>query len=262
MDGAYGTGSVDPDVGSPARYLRGFTGPRPPTGMDESGLRRGIRAVAPLLPGMVPFGMVTGYASVNAGLSLAEAVAMSVVVYAGASQLAALDLLGSDAPLAVVVATAGVINLRMLMYSASIAPYFRRLSRKWKAGLAYLLTDPAYALSIVAYRSDRSVDRRAYYLGIAATIWVIWQLATVAGYFLGTGIPEAWGLEFTVPLVFLAILVPAVDDGPSVVAAVAGGIVAVVGGGLPLNLGLIVGAATGIACGLAAETVREGEDAD
>ena len=230
--------------------------------MDRSDLRRGIRDVAPLLPGIVPFGMVAGIASVTAGLRLGEAVAMSVVVFAGASQLAALDLLGADAPLAVVVVTATVINLRMLMYSASIAPYFRRLSAAWKAGLAYLLTDQAYALSILAYRSDREVDRRAYYLGIAATLWVTWQVATVAGYLLGTGIPAAWGLEFTVPLVFLAVLVPAIEDGPSVVAAVLGGAVAVVGAGLPLNLGLLVGALVGIGGGLAAEVATGGADGD
>jgi 4-azaleucine resistance transporter AzlC len=230
--------------------------------MDRSDLRRGIRDVAPLLPGIVPFGMVAGIASVSAGLHLGEAVAMSVVVFAGASQLAALDLLGADAPLAVVVVTATVINLRMLMYSASIAPYFRRLSAAWKAGLAYLLTDQAYALSILAYRSDREVDRRAYYLGIAATLWVTWQVATVAGYLLGTGIPAAWGLEFTVPLVFLAVLVPAIEDGPSVVAAILGGAVAVVGAGLPLNLGLLVGAFVGILAGLAAEWATGGADGD
>ena len=230
--------------------------------MDAGDVRRGLVDVAPLLPGIVPFGMVAGIASVEAGLRLVDAVAMSVVVFAGASQLAALELLGSDALLAVVVVTAVVINLRMLMYSASIAPYFRHLSAAWRAGLAYLLTDQAYALSIVRYRRDDDVDRRAYYLAVGATLWATWQVATVAGYLLGTGIPPAWQLDFAVPLVFLALLVPAVEDRPSLVAAVGGGVVAVVGGGLPLNLGLLVGAAFGIGAGLIAETVAEGEYGD
>ncbi len=230
--------------------------------MHRPDLRRGLRDVSPLLLGVVPFGIVAGIAAANAGLGLHEAVALSVVVFAGASQLAALDLLGQDAPLAVVVLTATVINLRMLMYSASIAPYLQGLSRRWKAGIAYLLTDQAYALSVAQYRTERSVDRLAYYLGTAFTLWVAWQLTTVVGYVLGRGIPEAWGLEFTVPLVFLALLVPAVEDVPSLVAAVLGGGVAVFGGGLPLNLGLIVGALAGIIGGLVTETVRGGTDAD
>jgi 4-azaleucine resistance transporter AzlC len=230
--------------------------------MDRSDLRRGLRDVSPLIPGIVPFGMVAGIAAVDAGLGLGGAVALSVVVFAGASQLAALDLIGSDAPVAVVVLTAVVINLRMLMYSASIAPYFRRLSTATRAGLAYLLTDQAYALSIVAYRSEDRLDRAAYYVGVALTLWLVWQLSTVAGYLLGTGIPPAWGLDFAVPLVFLAVLVPAVEDSASAVAAVVGGALAVIGAGLPLNLGLLVGAGAGILGGLAAEAAMEGSDGD
>jgi 4-azaleucine resistance transporter AzlC len=230
--------------------------------MNTADFRRGVRDVAPLLLGIVPFGLVAGIAAVEAGLDLPQALGMSVVVFAGASQLAALDLLGSDAPLLVVVVTATVINLRMLMYSASIAPYLRDLSAASKAGIAYLLTDQAYALSVASYRSAESVDRRAYYLGVAATLWAVWQVTTVAGVVLGPGVPEAWGLEFAVPLVFLALLVPAMEDGPTTLAALAGGAVAVAGAGLPLNLGLLVGATVGIVVGLAAETRLPVEESD
>ena len=128
--------------------------------MNRADLRRGVVDVAPLMLGVVPFGLVAGIAAVEAGLDLPLAVAMSVFVFAGASQLAALELLGGDAPLTVVVLTAAVINLRMLMYSASIAPYFRGLPGRWRAGLAYLLTDQAYVLAVARYRSDVTVDRR------------------------------------------------------------------------------------------------------
>lgn len=227
--------------------------------MDESDLRRGVRDTLPLLLGVAPFGLVAGIAAVEAGLDLSQAVGMSVVVFAGASQLAALDLLGRDAPLAVVVLTAVVINLRMVMYSASIAPYFREFSAKWKAGLAYVLTDQAYALSIARYRSSRAIDEKAYYVGTAVTLWVVWQVTTVAGVFLGTGVPESWGLEFTVPLIFLALLVPAMEDRATTAAGLVGGAVAVAGAGLPLNLGLLVGATVGVAAGLATETVAADE---
>ncbi|WP_424000150.1 AzlC family ABC transporter permease [Haloarcula salina] len=230
--------------------------------MDTSAFRRGARDAVPLLLGIVPFGLVAGIAAVNAGFGLPTAVGLSVVVFAGASQIAALELLGQDAPLSVVVATAVVINLRYLMYSASIAPYFREFTARWKAGLAYVLTDQAYAISVASYRSDRPVDRKWYYLGAAVTLWAVWQVTTVAGALLGTGVPDAWGLEFAIPLVFLAILVPAIEDRASAVAAVVGGALAVVGAGLPLNLGLLVGSAVGIAAGVVTESLAEGTDDD
>lgn len=182
---------------------------------------------------------------------------MSLIVFAGASQLAALDLLGRDAPLAVIALTATVINLRFLMYSASIAQYFREFEAKWKALLAYVLTDQAYALSIARFRSDRSFDAKAYYLGAAVTIWAVWQVTTVAGVLLGAGVPDSWGLEFTVPLIFLALLVPAMEDRATTVAGLVGGAVAVAGAGLPLNLGLLVGATIGVGAGLATERFAE-----
>jgi 4-azaleucine resistance transporter AzlC len=220
--------------------------------LDED-LLAGVRDVSPLILGVAPFSLVAGIAAVDAGYGLAEAVGMSVVVFAGASQLAALDLLGSNAPLAVVVGTAAVINLRMLMYSASIAPHFADYGRRLRAGLAYLLTDQAYALSVAEF--DRAPDRSRwrYYLGAAATLWVVWQVGTVAGVLLGTGVPDALGLTFAVPLVFLALLVPAMKDRPTTAAGVVGGGVAVAAAGLPLNLGLLVGALCGIGAGLVTE---------
>lgn len=223
--------------------------------MDTADLRRGLRDVAPLLLGIAPFGLVVGVAAAGAGLDLALAVGMSVLVFAGAAQLAAIELLRTDAPLVVVVSTAAVINLRMLMYSASIAPHFRDFRARCKAALAYVLTDQAYALSIARFEAREGVDRRAYYLGVAAPIWLVWQAMTVAGVALGASVPASWGLEFTIPLVFLALLVPAVEDRETAIAAAVGGGLAVLGTGLPLNLGLPVGATAGVIAGTIAEEV-------
>lgn len=223
--------------------------------MDVVALRRGFRDVIPLLLGVIPFALVVGVAAGNAGLDLELAVGMSVVVFAGASQLAALELLGSDAPILVVIVTAVIINLRMFMYSASIAPYFKDFAAKWKASLAYILTDQAYALSIARFETDEAVSRREYYIGAAVPLWIAWQIMTVVGVVVGASVPDEWGLNFAVPLVFLALLVPAVDDRPTMVAALVAGAVAVVGAGWPLNLGLPAGATVGILAGAAAERV-------
>jgi len=128
--------------------------------------------------------------------------------------------------------------------------------------LAYVLTDQAYALSVASYRSDSETDRKWYYLGVAVTLWAVWQVTTIAGALLGTGVPDAWGLEFAIPLVFLAILVPAIEDAATAVAAAVGGAIAVVGAGLPLNLGLLVAAGVGITAGVLTESATGGTDGD
>jgi len=212
--------------------------------------RAGVRAALPSLLGLVPFGLVAGIAAVNAGLSPVQAVGLSFVVFAGASQLAAVDLLAKDASLVVVVVTAVVINLRMAMYSASIAPYFESLRRRWEVVCSYLLTDVGYALSIAEFTDESDTNRRWYYLGAAGAVWAVWQAATVAGVLLGASIPERWDVGFAVPLVFLTLLVSDVSDRPRLVAALVGGGVAVVGANWPLNLGLLGGALAGIVAGV------------
>lgn len=216
----------------------------------EEDLRAGIRDALPFLLGVIPFALVAGIAAVEVGLTPVQAVGMSVVVFAGASQLAALELLGETAPLAVVVGTAVIINLRMLMYSASIAPYFAAVGRRTRLGLAYLLTDQAYAMSIAEFVRNDERDRVSYYVGVGATLWVVWVLATAVGVFVGAGVPPELELSFAVPLVFLALLVPAMKDRPTTAAAAVAGTVAVAAAGLPFNLGLLAGALAGIAAGL------------
>src|SRR5512136_1865368 len=104
----------------------------------DSALREGALASAPLLVGIVPWGVVAGVAMVSAGLTQAQAVAMSILVFAGSAQLAVLPLLIAKAPLWVMYATALVVNLRYVIYGAVLAPYFERLSRPWRALLSYI----------------------------------------------------------------------------------------------------------------------------
>ena len=232
-------------------------------------VRRGVRDATPVAVGIVPFGLVTGVASVEAGLSPVQAVGFSFLAFAGASQLAVVDLFGRNAALAVVVLTGVVINLRLLMFSASIAPYFRTFDPRWKTLSSYLLTDQAYALAVSWYREEDPgpTARFRYFVAAAGSLWVVWQASLVVGVVAGANVPESWGLEFAVPLVFLGLLVPAVSDRPSLAAAVVGGGVAVagdvvaVGGstGLPYNLSLVVGAVAGILAGVVVSAPGDGE---
>jgi predicted branched-subunit amino acid permease len=209
----------------------------------------GVRDIAPVAVGNVPFGMVVGAATVAAGFSGLQALAFAAVGFVAAAQLAAIDLLGRGAPLVVVVVTALVLNLRFLIYSASLGPYFLRESRPWKLVLAFLITDPGYALSITRFEREPETSRRWYYVGAALPLWTIFVAGNVAGIALGDRIPSGLDFAFILPLIFLGLLVPALDDRPSVAAGVVGGGVAVLGAGLPLNLGLFVGAITGVVVG-------------
>jgi 4-azaleucine resistance transporter AzlC len=215
----------------------------------------GVTAMAPLLLGIIPFGLIFGVAAVESGIGGGAGIGLSVFVFAGAAQLATVELIGSDTAPAVIVATALVINARHLMYSASLAPRFRGLSRWGRIGVAYLLTDQGYAVSITEYRRRHLDlrDRVAFYVGAALALWLTWQICTAVGIVVGAGVPDSWSLDFAVPLVFLALLVPAVTDRSSAAAAAAAGTVAALAAGLPLNLGVMVGAAAGIVAGVITE---------
>jgi predicted branched-subunit amino acid permease len=221
--------------------------------------RAGAAAVAPVLLGVAPFGLVAGVAAVDAGLGLAEAMGFSVVVFAGASQLAAIELIGGGAPAWVAVLTVVVINLRLAMYSASIGSYMTAEPTGRRVLGAYLLTDQAYALSVTRYEAEdprTAVDRWWFYLGAALLLWVTWQIATVLGVAVGAAVPEQVPLGFAVPLTFLCLLVPSVTDRPTLAAALVGGGVAVAAAPLPANLGMPLGAVAGVAVGFALSRAR------
>lgn len=221
----------------------------------DDDVRAGAAAVAPMLIGVVPFGLVAGAAPVANGLSTWEALGFSTIVFAGASQLAAIDVLGSGGGFLVAALAAWTINLRMLLYSASLAPPLADRPLPARLGVAYLLTDQAYAVSVTRWDGDDDPDRRLpYYFAAGLTLWASWQLATVAGALLGSAVPDDVPLTFAVPLVFLVLLVPAINTRPAVVAALAGGGAAVAAAELGAGpLSIIVGAFTGIAAGVAAE---------
>lgn len=223
----------------------------------RAALMEGLKAIAPIAPSAIPFGLIVGVAAMDAGLSPAAALGMSVIVFAGAAQVAALQLVADGALPAVVIITALVINLRMVMYSASLAPHFAHLPRRWKWGLSYLLTDQAYAVTITRFRREPGmVERNWYFLGASSPIWVAWVLATAVGIWAGAAVPEGWSLGFIVPLIFLALLLPSVYDRPTAAAAVVSGAVAAALHGVPFHLGLSTGALAGVAAGLLAARHR------
>jgi predicted branched-subunit amino acid permease len=155
----------------------------------------------------------------------------------------------------------------MLLYSASLAPFLAHLSFGRRMGVAYLMTDQAYAVSITRWTSGQDEEERrlTYYLGAGLSLWLVWQLSTIAGVLVGGVVPDSLPLGFAVPLVFLVLLVPAITSRPAAVAAAVGGGAAVAAAAMDAGpLSVIVGALSGIAAGAAAEAlgdrlrVREG----
>jgi 4-azaleucine resistance transporter AzlC len=214
----------------------------------------GALAVLPLLLGVFPFGMIYGVLALHSGLLPFPSQAMSAVVFAGSAQFIAAQLIGLAVPSAVIILTVFVVNLRHALYSASLAPYVQHLSRTWKAVLAYLLTDEAYAVVVTRYNEKgREVFTHWYFLGAGLGLWSCWQVSTAAGIFLGAQIPPRWGLDFTLALTFIALVVPALKDRSGVAAALSAGVVAVAAYHLPYRLGLIAAALVGIAVGLWSE---------
>lgn len=209
-----------------------------------------------MIPGVAPFGVIAGLTAMATGLSAVQAMAMSITIFAGASQLATLQLLSQGAFPAVVILTALIINLRFAMYSASLAPHLYHLGPGWRLPLAYFLVDQNYALSISRFQyTHRGEDPYGhwFFLGGGATLWVTWQTSTAVGVFMGGGVPRDWALDFAIPLVFMAVLVPTLRQRAHIAAALTGGFVATLAGSLPYNLGLVVGALSGITAGVALE---------
>jgi branched chain amino acid efflux pump len=224
--------------------------------MSLSEARDGAAAVAPMTVGVIPFGLAFGATTVAHGYGTPAAVGLSVIVFAGASQLAAVQALAGGASALVAAAAAWTVNLRLLLYTASIAPYFshERLGRRMVA--AYGLTDQAFAASIGRWERtpDDRAGRFAFYMGAAMTLWIGWQLATLAGALIGNTIPKSVPLDFSIPLVFLALLMPTITSRPSALAAAAGGAAAVVSAELGAqSVSILIGAVVGIAAGALAE---------
>ena len=215
----------------------------------------GVRAELPLILGVVPFGLIYGVLAGGAGIPPEAAVAMSAIILAGSAQFIATQLFASAAPGFILLLTTFVVNLRHVLYSASLAPGLRPLRPAWRWFLAYLLTDEVYAVVIPRYsaRSEENAYRHWFLVGAGLTLWVSWLSSSAVGVYLGTGVPSGWNLEFMLPLIFIAIVVPMLTDRPVVVAATVGGLVAVAASSLPLRLGLMVAAIAGIAAGMLAE---------
>lgn len=221
---------------------------------SHSEFLRGIRDELPILLGVLPFGIIYGVSAISAGIPASIAQAMSCIVFAGAAQFVIVQLISAGTPLLVVILTSFIVNIRHMLYSVSVSSYTRKLHPLWKWLLAYLLTDEAYAVTILHYQKPGDdAQKHRYFLGAGLALWTTWQLSTAAGIFMGGHVPASWSLDFTSTLTFIALVVPTLKDRISTTTALTSALIALLVMALPLKLGLVIAALVGIAVGLTLE---------
>lgn len=217
---------------------------------------RGTRDALPFLLVMVPFALLFGVAATEAGLNVAEVMGFTVLVIAGAAQFTAVQLISENAPTVIVILTALAVNLRMVMYSASLTPYIGTAPLWQRALVAYLMVDQAYGLSQIKYELEPELtvpDRVAYYIGAVAPLVPFWYAGTYVGAVAGAQIPPGFALDFAVPITFLAMIAPALRSLAHVAAAVTSIVVALLAAGLPYGTGLLVAALCAMVVGAQVE---------
>lgn len=221
----------------------------------------GMRDTIPMLIGAVPFGIVYGTLAVSSGLSVAATLAMSLLVFAGSAQFVAASLVASGTGLTVILLTTLIINLRHMLYSASLLPFVRHLPQRWRITLAFWLTDESFAVVHRHYLlHDAPVTHKHwYFLGSCLAMYSLWFICTLFGVVLGQTLPSLgdWGLDFAMVATFIGIVVPLLRNQPMIVAALVASLVAVLAHGLPYKLGLMLAALLGVTAGVVAERLAK-----
>ncbi|MBZ8141894.1 branched-chain amino acid ABC transporter permease [Rubrivivax gelatinosus] len=213
--------------------------------------RRGAREMAGILPGIGAWGMITGVAMIKAGLSVPLAVLMTLLVYAGSAQLAALPLMAAGAPIWVVWATAFCVNLRFVIFSAQWRPYFAAYPRAERSRMAFFSGDLNYILFMRRFPDPvPAPEQKPYFWGGAVSNWFAWQVPSMVGIALADVIPTSWGIGFAGTLALIGLACSLLGSRSSLIAAVVAGCAAVAAYALPLRLNIVVAIAAAVAIGV------------
>jgi len=216
----------------------------------------GLRDAGPALVATGTWGLVTGVAMVKSGLSEAFATLMTLMVYAGSAQLAALPLINEAMPLWLIFAAGLVVNIRFFIFGAALQPFFRHMSWPKRFGLGFFTSDIGFVLFMGRYGESKLRGDPLpiwYFLGVIGPGWLIWNSSSIAGVYLAAVIPASWSLEFAAVLALMSVVIPLVSTRPVAVCILASTCVAWVGQGLPLRLGLAAAVVAGIVAGVLSE---------
>jgi len=221
---------------------------------------RGMRDTLPMIVGAVPFGLIYGTLVAQSPLAFWQGQAMSASVFAGSAQFIALGLVASHTGLLVIWLTTFVVNLRHMLYAATLLPVVAALPWRWRLALGFLLTDETFA--VVAERRRLAPDDRElpwYFLGSGVAMYVSWNSVTLLGLLFGSAFPQlqSLGLEYAIVVTFVAIVVPQLNRVPHLAAALAAGALAWLWQDMPYKLGLLASVIVGVGVGLALTRLRK-----
>jgi predicted branched-subunit amino acid permease len=198
--------------------------------------------------------LVTGMAMAESSLTTWQAIGMSLLVYAGSAQLAALPLMAGDFPFWTIFLTAAVVNLRFVIFSAGLQPFFKDRTLWKRSFLGYMNGDLTFALLMSRYPQYRAdPSHLPFFLGMALTNWTIWQIGSLVGIFVAGVVPDSWGLGFAGTLALIAILLPMLDGLPTRLAALSALIVALLANDLPYKLSIVCAVVVAIVVGIASD---------
>jgi predicted branched-subunit amino acid permease len=225
---------------------------------DAAAWREGVRTGLPTLFGIAAWGLVVGIAMIKTGLTIPQSIGMTLLAYAGSAQLASLPLIAANAPVWVVFATALVVNLRFVIFSALLAPHFSHLPWRQRLMLGYISGDMTVALFLQRYPSEAPAPGKLSYLkGLMYPNWLAWQVGSIGGVLLGSAVPTQWGLGFAGTLAIVCIMVPLVANKAALCGVLVAGGVAVAAFGLPYKLGLLAAVLAGMLTAMAVEETLE-----
>ena len=228
--------------------------------LDRTAYREGVKAMTPLAAAVAVWGVVTGVAMVNAGLTIPAALLMTFTVFAGSAQLAVMPLLATGAPLPIVWVTALLVNLRFVIFAAASRRSFMHLPWRQRLLASYLNGDLGFALfsrRFAGADQHGNPEQWGYFYGVAFVNWGVWQAGSVVGFLIGGLLPTDWGFELAAYLALMAVLIPMVQRFPAIAGVVSTAAVAVLAVRLPLRLGLLLAVLVGVTVALVGEALRD-----
>ena len=224
-----------------------------------SEFKNGCLQEIPLQLGVFPFGIAYGILGIEVGLTNIQTFLLSIIIFAGVSQIVFAQLFSTFTPNFMIIGTIGIVNLRHILYGVSLSSYLKKLPLKWRIILSYLITDEAFAISYKRFSEEKKTKYMHFHLlGSGITLWISWQISTLIGIFIGPSIPISLNLEYVIPLSFIAIVVVSINTKIKLIVFIMSALFSILLRDLPWNLWIITSALISIIIGVLISNFRKG----
>ncbi len=225
---------------------------------QQNAFRAGLKAGLPTLAGITAWGLVVGVAMIKSDFTVLQALGMTLIVFAGSAQLAALPLMAVDAPIWMIFLTGLIVNLRFVIFSVILAPHFSHLTLRKRALWSYLTGDVSIVFFMQRFPTLQPEAGKFEYLkGLLIPNWTAWQIGSIAGILLASKIPDEWGLGYAGALAILCLLLPMVLNRAVLVGVIIAGVIALLANHWPYKLGMLLAVIVGMVCSMIWEEWHE-----